>query len=100
MANEPEQQRLLMEIKGDLGETYGIVSEVRTQLAEHRQEDRERLDKIDGRLVTIEERQAEAIGAARARERGEVRQAGMVAAMIAGAISLLGQFVAHWWPGR
>ena len=100
MTTSETDQRLLLEIKGDLGETYGVVREVRHQLAEHRHEDRDRLDRIDTRLGTIEHRQAEAIGAARARERGEVRRAGIVAALVAGAISVLGEFVHNWWPGR
>jgi hypothetical protein len=92
-----DQLRLLMEIKGDLGETYGIVNEVRAELVEHRHEDRERLDKIDGRLGDIERGQAEAAGQARARERGEARQAGIIAALVAGAVTALGSIFPHWW---
>jgi hypothetical protein len=92
-----DQTRLLLEIKGNLGETHGILSEVRSELAEHRQEDRSRLDRIDGRLGTIEQSQAQMIGAAKAREKGEARQAGIVAALVAGVVSALGAVVPHWW---
>ena len=60
--------RLLMQIKGDLGETHGLVTAVRSDLADNRQEDITRLDRIDGRLGTIERQQAEAAGHARALE--------------------------------
>jgi hypothetical protein len=92
-----DELRLLMEIKGDLGETYGLVTAVRSELAEHRQDDISRLDRIDGRLGTIERNQAEAIGAARHRERGELRQAGVIAALVSGAVTALGNLLPHWW---
>jgi hypothetical protein len=93
----PEELRLLMEIKGDLGETYGLVSAVRDEVAAHRVEDREQHQATTERMSAIERHQAELAGHARARERGEIRQAGIVAALISGAISLLGAFFPHWW---
>jgi hypothetical protein len=95
MADDPTT-RLLMEIKGDLGETFGLVSAVRQSLEEHRREDRDDLREIKDRVGRIEQGHAEIIGAARGRESGQTRRAGMIAAVIAGAISLLGQFVPHW----
>jgi hypothetical protein len=104
MTMADEQLRLLLEIKGDLGETYGIVSAVREELAAHRIEDREalrdnreRLEAIGERVGSIERHQAEAAGAMRYRERGELRQAGIVAALIAGAVTALGNLFPHWW---
>jgi hypothetical protein len=95
--SDPEAElRLLLEIKGDLGETYGLVSAVREELSAHRVEDREALGEVKERVARIEAQQAEALGAAKHREHGEVRQAGIVAALIAGAISLLGALIPHW----
>jgi hypothetical protein len=88
--------RLLLEIKGDLGETFGLVSAVRQSLEEHRREDREDLHEVKERVGRIEQSQAEGLGATRARENSEVRRAGVVAAAIAGVISILGQLVPHW----
>jgi hypothetical protein len=88
---------LLLEIKGELGETIGIVSEVRTELREHRHEDRTELRFLGQRLGKIEERQAQVIAADDRRRHGEARRAGIVAAVIAGTISMLGQIVPHWW---
>jgi hypothetical protein len=92
-----EQLRLLMEIKGDLGETYGLVSAVREDLAAHRVEDREAISAVGDRIGALERGQAEAIGRVRAREHGEARQAGIVAALIAGIVSALGNLFPHWW---
>jgi hypothetical protein len=93
---EAAELRLLMEIKGDVGETRGLVAAVREDLAAHRVEDREALGEVKERVARIETQQAEAIGAARHREHGEVRQAGIVAALIAGLISFLGAIWPHW----
>ena len=67
MTTSETDQRLLLEIKGDLGETYGVVREVRHQLAEHRHEDRDRLDRIDTRLGTRPRRSVPRVPASAAR---------------------------------
>jgi hypothetical protein len=92
-----EEQRLLLEIKGDLGETFGIVSELRTALAEHRQEDRAALSEVKERLVEIEARQAHAQGAAAARRHGEGGRLALWAGGVSAAVSgLTGWLVSHW----
>jgi hypothetical protein len=96
MPDDPNA-RLLLEIKGDLGQTFGLVSAVRQSLEEHRREDREDLHEIKERVGQIEQSHARVLGAAQARENTEVRRAGIAAALIAGIVSLLGQIIPHWW---
>jgi len=86
-----DDKRLLLQIKGDLGETFGIVSELREGLAEHRREDREDLREVKERLAGIEKHQALVTGAEAARRHGETRRAGIVAAIVAGLIGMLSQ---------
>ena len=92
-----EELRLLMEIKGDLGETKGIVSQMREEAIEHRDEDRASFGEVKARIGRIEQQQAEAIGAAQHRARGELRQAGIIAALISGAVTAFGNLLPHWW---
>jgi hypothetical protein len=90
-----DQSRLLLDIKGDLGETKGIVAELRVELREHRQEDRADLGEVKARLGEIEARQAQTVGAEAMRRHGETRRAGIVAAVVAAAIGVLSQFVQY-----
>jgi len=94
------QLQLLMEIKGDLGEAHGIAVAMRTELDKHWDEDRSQLARIDGRLNALERMTSENQGAARAHEKVELRIAGVVAVLIAGAVSLLGNLFPHWWWGK
>jgi hypothetical protein len=92
-----DEQRLLLEIKGDLGETFGIVSELRTALAEHRQEDRADLHEVKERLTEIEARQAHAQGAAAARRHGDTGRLTLWAGAVSAAVSgLTGWLFSHW----
>jgi hypothetical protein len=92
-----DQLRLLLEIKGDLGETKGLLTGVRSDISAHREEERDRHEKIDSRLCSIEQSQAQMLGAASAHERGAVRQAGIIAALIAGIVTAFGSFHSSWW---
>jgi hypothetical protein len=94
MTDDPT--RLLAEIKGEVGETRGIVSEVRSELRDHRHEDRTELRFLGERLGRIEERQAQIVALDERRRHTEARRSGVIAAAIAGAIGLLGQLVPHW----
>jgi hypothetical protein len=96
MAEEPAL-RLLTEIAADLGETKGIVAEVRTELREHRHEDRTDLRMLGMRLGKIEERQAQRVALDEAQRHGEARRAGIMAAIVAGIVSVAGQVFPHWW---
>jgi hypothetical protein len=94
---------LLIEIKGELGETKGMLAEVKgrvisveSELRGHRHEDRTELRRVCDRLDRIEQHQADERGARRVRAHGEIRRAGVVAALVAAATSVLGQFAAHW----
>jgi hypothetical protein len=92
-----DEQRLLLEIKGDLGETFGIVSELRTALAEHRQEDRDNFQEVKERLGEIEARQAHAQGAAAARRHGDMGRLALWAGGVSAAVSgFSGWLLSHW----
>jgi hypothetical protein len=94
---ETDPTRLLLEIKGDLGETFGIVSELRTALAEHRHEDRADLHEVKQQLAAIEARQAHAQGVAAARRHGDTGRLTVWAAAVSAAVSgLTGWLVSHW----
>jgi hypothetical protein len=86
-----------LEIKGDLGETFGIVSQLRTALAEHRQEDRADLREVKERLGEIETRQAHAQGATAARRHGDTGRLALWAGGVSAAVSgLTGWILSHW----
>jgi hypothetical protein len=68
-----------------------ITRATRAELREHRHDDNTRLDRIDARLGQIEQHQARATALEEARRQGEVRRAGIVAAVTAGVIGLFGQ---------
>jgi hypothetical protein len=87
--------RLLIEIRGDLGETHGIVSELRGALADHRQEDRNSLREVRERLGVLEGKMVQALSAEDMHRRGETRRAGIIAAVISSVVALLSQFVQY-----
>jgi hypothetical protein len=86
---------LLIEIKGDLGETHGIVSALRGDLAEHREEDRRSLRELRERLGALEGKVAQVLAAEDMRRRGESRRAAVIAAIVGGVIALFSQLVQY-----
>jgi len=98
-----ETTRLLVEIKGDLGETRGVVSviqadlaQVKTDLRDHRHEARTEIRMVAERLDHMAQRQAGTDAVNESRRHDEAKRAGAIAALIAGAITLLGNLVPHW----
>jgi hypothetical protein len=94
MTDDPTRL-LLIEIKGDLGETIGIVSEVRSELRAHVHEDRTEMRFLGERLGKIEERQAHSAALDSERRHNEARRSGVIAAVVGGLVALLGQLLPH-----